>query len=1408
MNIKNDNIKLGSILVIVFLLLTSFILPSGFNATKDSSKSITTSYSNAPIGSGNNNWSSLQILSEPVIGQNINVNPSTAPRIAVENDKIYVVWGDSNNTNGAGTDSDIFYKYFDGNIWSDIQVISEPITGQNFNTGDSGGAEIAVENGKIYVMWQDYNNTNGAGTDMDIFYRTNLTGSGWEDIQVISEPSPGNNYNTADCQYGCLQVENGKIYAMWSDNNNTYGSGTDMDIYFRCNLTGSSWEKVQLISEPVQGQNINTQYSGSIWFVVENGKIYSVWPDHNRTNGAGSDKDIFFRCNLTGSAWEDVHVISEPVQGKNNNFGNSRSPKIAVENGNIYIAWYDNHNTDNSGSDTDILYRDNITGNGWGKIQVISEPVQGQNLNTGYSKAPKIITVNGITHVFWYDTDNFNSAGNDYDIFNRVNQSGGWGPIEVVSEPIPGKNYNTGSSERPHMAIGSGKLHLVWQDANNTNGAGTDSDIFYRTKSISWSLYSSKIKPVFGNTSTYFNYTIIYTHLKNISPTQISVNISGTEYPMLEVNSGDTNFIDGKDYYFNITQLNIGIHTCQFYASDGNTSWSTSLIHTPIVYNSHPIILTEDNITAYEDSYYEVFYDYHDIDLANTGQLGAWHFSTNASWLAFNRTTAILNGTPKNADVGEYWVNISINDTFELDFNNYTLKVIDVNDRPIIINSNVETTYEDELYEVDYNAVDVDSVVDNQIWSLNTNASSWLDINSVSGIIQGIPENDEVGDHWVNVSVFDGEGGFGFTNFTLSVLNVNDPPEINTQDILIANVFDLYLVDYNATDIDSKISKQTWSLSTNASWLTLDSLSGVLIGTPSISDLGWYNVNVTVNDNNGDFDWHAFILTVIKINIPPELVMPFNTYEMYEDIPVVLEEKLLSMFTDADFDKLTFSSSGQKNIEIEIFQENGTIVLTPDKDWFGTETITFYANDTYSRAAKESVQITVKPINDLPKIVQVGSQVVISDDSNIGFDLKQNDKLNLSIIVQDVDGDIERGMIQVFMNISEKSNLYLLTSEQKLVFHPKNEDVGLHFIKLRITDNNETPPEYVHQDIWFNVLNVNDPPTVNIITPTPNKEFLESDDITFSCEADDPDLLVPTANEGFTYLWYTNKTELDTLGSQEQIIVPSNTLPPGHYTITVMVKDTGGKTAYDFVDIVVKKGPAKTSADSKGAATMDNLWLWILIIAIIIAIICIIGFLISKKKKREDKELGEPQEQVLTPEGAYQPDVSLTLQPSEGAQTAQLGETPQPQVIQPQPVIDSEPLTPTAPQQELPTETAVEPAPTIPAFEQTPQLPPAPEPTVAEPQPEVQSMSESPPVETPPTEIQPEPIQEPITSEQQQPQVQEQEVPQPIPQPTLTPQTTAPAPTQPLMTQCPLCQQQIAEFSNPCPHCGGELVWE
>jgi len=157
--------------------------------------------------------------------------------------------------------------------------------------------EITVDNSKIYVVWVDGNSANNnAGLDNDIFFRCNVIGTGWEQIQVISEPVRGQNYNTGASFVPDVAVENGKIFVVWSDSNDTNNANIlDTDIFYRCNITGLSWESTQVISEPVPAQNFNSQTSQSPRIAVENGKIYVVWNDENNTNGAGTDKDIFYR---------------------------------------------------------------------------------------------------------------------------------------------------------------------------------------------------------------------------------------------------------------------------------------------------------------------------------------------------------------------------------------------------------------------------------------------------------------------------------------------------------------------------------------------------------------------------------------------------------------------------------------------------------------------------------------------------------------------------------------------------------------------------------------------------------------------------------------------------------------------------------------------------------------------------------------------------------------------------------------------------------------------------------------------------------------------------------------------------------------------------------------------------------
>jgi hypothetical protein len=873
-------------------------------------------------------WGEIAVISEPIPNQNNNNADSYSPKIAVEDGKLYVVWMDHSDHNGYGGDSDIFYRYFDGIKWSEIQVISEPVENQDYNTGYSQKPDIAVDNGKIYVVWRDENDTNNAGFGNDIFYRCNLTGNNWEDVQVISEPVQGKDFNTGYTDDPTIAVKNGKIWVVWHSANNTDNSGPDDDIFYRANLTGNNWEDIQVISEPVQGNNFNTGSSRFPAIAIENNKIYVTWQDSDDINGAGVDQDIFYRCNLAGN-WESIQVISEPIQGQNFNTGVSNFPSMAVENGKIFVVWYDDNETNNAGDDEDIFYRCNLTGNSWEPVQIISEPVINSNNNVGFSGGPDITVENGIIFIGWYDFTDTDGAGVDGDIFYRFNITGvNWEDIEIISEPVPGKNYNIGGSHYPNLIVSSGKNHIVWHDGNNTNMSGADNDIFYRYIYSPLVLGLPNVKPISGNTSTEFNFTVSYFHLNDKGPIKIVVNISGIEHSMLELEPADTNYLDGKNYFFNIKNLDIGIYSHQFTATDGEFTWSTKPMNIPVVYNTPPRIISKYNLTAIEEVYYEVSYEYEDIDLANVGQSGHWYCFTNASWLSFNNITAILNGTPSNDDVGKYWVNITIDDSMDIDFTNFTLTVIDINDEPIINTTNVETTYEDDLYLIDYNATDVDSPIDFLNWTLHTNASTWLEIESSTGIISGIPTNDDVGSYWVNVSVNDSEGGSDFTNFTLIVQNVNDPPEIITEDLTTAIIDEIYEVDYEAVDIDPGPQNLFWNLNTNAIWLNIDSSSGILSGTPALGDLGWYNVNVTVNDGKGGEDWHEFNLTVIKENLPPNIttedVLSASVNELYRvdydatDVDTPLDKLRWSLTTNAswlEIDMITGALTGTPALE-------------------------------------------------------------------------------------------------------------------------------------------------------------------------------------------------------------------------------------------------------------------------------------------------------------------------------------------------------------------------------------------------------------------------------------------------------------------------------------------------------------
>ena len=59
-----------------------------------------------------------------------------------------------------------------------------------------------------------------------------------------------------------------------------------------------------------------------------------------------------------------------------------------------------------------------------------------------------------------------------------------------------------------------------------------------------------------------------------------------------------------------------------------------------------------------------------------------------------------------------------------------------------------------------------------------------MDVRLSSGLITGTPSNDDVGNHSVTVQVRDSAGATDQKTFTLTVNNINDPPQLDPTDLI------------------------------------------------------------------------------------------------------------------------------------------------------------------------------------------------------------------------------------------------------------------------------------------------------------------------------------------------------------------------------------------------------------------------------------------------------------------------------------------------------------------------------------------------------------------------------------------------------------------------------------------------
>jgi hypothetical protein len=328
-------------------------------------------------------------------------------------------------------------------------------------------------------------------------------------------------------------------------------------------------------------------------------------------------------------------------------------------------------------------------------------------------------------------------------------------------------------------------------------------------------------------------------------------------------------------------------------------------------------------MTALEDEEYRVKY-------SNFGyEPVTWELSFTVPWLTWDEETKELHGTPLNNHVGTWDVFIEIdNEKGHVDTHDFTIHVI--NTPPNITTEPVTHAKESEEYYVDFNSSD-DGQGEME-WSIIPN-TGWISINKISGEVSGVPTYEDVGTFNVSIVVSDGHEGLDSLDFQLTVEGVNDPPRITTLDIKTGRQEEKYYRKYEAYDPDDD-SPLTWSVETDAEFLTMESDTGILSGTPGKMDIGEFHVNVTVSDPNGASTSSNFTLTIENVNDMPYWI------DVPEDVEISHGQHFIFDVNALDYDPDSlhiYSIRSKPDSDFYIDPDTGEIDWIASIQWFEEE---------------------------------------------------------------------------------------------------------------------------------------------------------------------------------------------------------------------------------------------------------------------------------------------------------------------------------------------------------------------------------------------------------------------------------------------------------------------------------------
>ena len=464
-------------------------------------------------------------------------------------------------------------------------------------------------------------------------------------------------------------------------------------------------------------------------------------------------------------------------------------------------------------------------------------------------------------------------------------------------------------------------------------------------------------------------------------------------------------------------------------------------------------------------------------------------------------------------------------------------------------------------------------------------------IDSASGQIQtksGVTYDHEVKSSYsVTVKADDNNGGTATIDVTITVADVNEPPEfsVETASRTIAENTTTGVAigaPVTATDPDTGDTLTYTLEGADLDSFDIDSASGQIQTKSGVTYdhevKSSYSVTVKADDNNGGTATIDVTITVADVNEPPEFSVETASRTIAENTTTGVAIGAPVTATDPDTgDTLTYTLEGADLDSFDIDSASGQIQtksgVTYDHEVKSSYSVTVKADDNNGGTATIDVTITVADVNEPPEFDSATATREVPENTeaggNIGApvtatDPDTGDTLTYTLEGADLDSfdiDSASGQIQTKSGVTYD-----------------HEIKSSYSVTVKADDNNGGTATI---DVTITVADVNEPPEFDSATAT--REVPENTEaggnIGAPVTATDPD----TGDTPAYTLGGTDATffDIDTLTGQLQTKAALDYETKSSYTVTVTASD-GALTATVDVTVTV------TNVDEAGTVTLST----------------------------------------------------------------------------------------------------------------------------------------------------------------------------------------------------------------------------